>query len=364
MSSTATPHDPSLKAPKKLGARDWKVLESTFSIDTRALSVVRILMGVLLLFQSLFLELSESRSYVGWMEYVIEYSHLIILPFAVMLLVGYRTRLAVMLCWLLYSLPLRADLLADVPVPMGYYVLNVALFWCMFLPLDRHISVDSRGKGKTPTRFLSVASGALLFQIFIIYFSAGLVKDLGEWLVDATAMQSILSHPNYETPLGVALLAYPTILALMSVATFAVEVVGSLLVIVPGKSLAKRRLVMVPVFIVFHVGIAAFMGLGLFPYVMTALWLVFLPSSFWDGISARFGLERVELEPAVDSSLWRNGLAGGAVAIATFSSFITWSFYPRYADMPAFFDWFQELAIFLTLYQRWLMFNVPSLIPV
>jgi hypothetical protein len=343
--------------------RDWSGLASVFAVDTRALSVVRILLGGLIVYQSLFLDWSQPRAPAGLLDTVTAYSHIIVLPFAVMLLLGFKTRLAVIVSWLVYSLPIRSTLLAGFEVPMGYIILNLALFWCMFLPLDRHLALDSRTRHRAPVRFLSVASGALLFQIFIIYFSAGVVKHPVEWVIDATAMQSILAHPRYETALGVALLSYPTVLAAMSIATYFLEILGSLLVLLPRKGLAQRRLVLVPVFIVFHFGIAVFMGLAMFPHVMIALWLLYLPSSFWDRLWQRLNLVTASPEPFVDTSRWRNRLALGAVAIAAVSNAITWAFYPRYGNMPVVFDWFQDFAIVLTLYQRWLMFNVPSLMP-
>lgn len=364
MNTSTSPEETAQPTRKpRLSQRDWKFLETAFSIDTRALSVVRILLGALLLYQSVFLEWSGPRDPAGTLGIVTEYSHIIILPFAVMLLLGYKSRLAVIVAWLVYSLPLRSALLGGLEVPMGYSILNLALFWCMFLPLDRHLAVDTRSRNGPPVRFLSMASGALLFQIFIIYFSAGVVKHPVEWVVDATAMQSILSHPRYETTLGLALLGYPIVLSVMSVATYLLEIIGSLLVMLPRKGLAKRRMVLVPIFMVFHIGIAVFMGLPMFPYVMIALWLLYLPARFWDRVWGSLGAAAVDVGSFLDTHRWRNAIAGVAVALATMSNTITWAFYPRYGNMPVFFDWFQDFAIFLTLYQRWLMFNVPSLMP-
>ncbi|HUG08915.1 MAG TPA: HTTM domain-containing protein [Acidimicrobiia bacterium] len=343
----------------RLGERDRRALDQIFSIDSRALVVLRLLMAGLILFQALFLEMGQFGELGGLYGGLVDNAHLVILPFALMLLVGYKTRFATIICWLVYSLPLRADLTNDIAVPMGHFILNLALLWCCFLPLGRHLAVDSRAENFRPVRFLSVAGGALLFQIAVVYLSAGLVKDLGEWVFDATAMETILSLPRYETALGVALLAYPTLLAVMSRTTFLFEVVGALLVLVPGKTLATRRLLIMPVFVVFHVGIAALMGIGLFPYVMIALWLLFLPSGFWDMVWARFGSARAGTELMVDDNRWRNGAAGAIVLMAFLSNVFTWLSYP---DNPGTFDSYQEVMRYLLILQRWLMFNVPSMI--
>jgi hypothetical protein len=324
--------------------------------------VVRILLGTLLLFQSLFLDSPQPSGLDPLSEVAYEYGPLVMIPLAGMLALGFRTRMVMVLAWLVYTIPVRGELLSGRGVEMGYYILSLALFWCMFLPMDRHLTVSSRGVSTTPVRYLSVASGALLFQIFIIYFSAGLFKDIGEWVIHGTAMESVLSSPKYETALGTALLGYPFMLRVASVTTFLIEVVGSLLVILPGKTLPTRRLVLVPVFIALHVGIAATMGLGLFPYVMIALWLLFLPPTFWNRVWGWFGVTPRTILPTIDRSRWRNGIAGLAVAIATVSNLIVWGYYRQRDSMPAFFDWFQDLAITLVLFQRFLMFNVPSMV--
>lgn len=342
----------------RLRDRDRRALDQIFSIDARALAVIRVLLAGLILFQALFLDMEQSGDLEGAYAVLVDNAHIIIVPFALMLLLGYKTRLATIMCWLVYSLPLRADLANDTAVPMGHFILNLALLWCIFLPLDRHLAIES-SRHHRPVRFLSVAGGALLFQIVVVYLSAGLVKDLGEWVFDATAMETILSLPRYETTLGVALLEYPAVLAAMSRATFLVEVVGALLVIAPGKTLANRRLVIVPLFVVFHVGIAALMGIGLFPYVMIALWLLFLPSRFWDQVWASFGSVRTSTELMVDNNKWRNGSAGVIAATALLSNLFTWLSYPY---SPGTFDSYQEVMKFLLIYQRWLMFNVPSML--
>lgn len=363
MTPVSSPNAPRLSTKPWLSSRDRRVLDSVFSIDTRALSVVRILMAALILYQSLILQGGEPRDADGLGSFVAVYAHLAIIPFALMLLVGFRTRLASIVCWFLYSTPIRADLLADIATPMGYYTLNLALFWCMFLPMDRHLSWTTRRREQMPVRYLSVASGGLLFQIFIIYFSAGLFKDRSEWLTNATAMESILSNPLYETSLGTLLLQFPYILAIMSVASVAVEVVGSLLLMIPGKTLAARRLIIVPVFILFHIGIAVLMGLTMFPYVMIAVWILFLPSNYWDRVWARFGGDAGAREVDVDGSRLRNVAAAGAVCLTAVSNLITFIFYANYEDLPSLVALFEDIVIFLTIHQRWIMFNVPSLLP-
>lgn len=362
MRTATTPKNESQPARKiELSSRDRQVLDSTFSIDSRALAILRILMAALVLVDSLFFQWSRPRDPEGLIQYLNEYGDMIVIPFALMMLVGFKTRYAVILCWLAFSLRIRADLLdTDAAVSVGDYILNLALFWSMFLPLGRHLSIDSRGSLQQPVRFLSIASGAFLFQIFIIYFSAGVTKEMGEWVVDATALQTILANPTYETALGVTLVQYPTLLAITSVVTIALEIVGSLLAIVPGKSLEVRRLVLVPLFIAFHIGIAATMGLGLFPYVLMAVWLIFLPARFWDRVWGRPSKGTSTSELTYDRNKWRTSIAAAGIAFVLMSNVITWLYYP---NLDGFAGGVQSVGRYLVLYQQWAMFSVPSSLP-
>lgn len=344
-----------------LTTRDRDVLDATFSIDTRALAVARILIAILLLVEALFLPWSTHEHSNPAIDFLYRNSNLVIVPFALMMLVGYKTRLAVFLCWVLYSIPQRADLLAGGAVDMGDYITVVLLLWLTFLPLGRHLSIDGRRQGNAPARFLSVASGGLIFQIFVIYFSAGLLKDLNEWVVDATAMASVLSHPLYETPLGTALLDYPAVLAVMSVATIVIEVIGAVLVLVPGKTLEMRRMIVVPAFIALHIGITLLMGIGLFPFLMIAAWLLFLPMRFWDWLWSKFGGAFAVGEREIDGNTWRNISAGVLVAIMLVSNVLSWLFFPTF---EGFSDYFQDFTVYLLIYQRWAMFTSPATLPV
>lgn len=346
----------------RLKERDKRALDRTFSIDTRALALIRILLAAMVLVEALFLPWSHPEHPNAAINLLYQYSDLIILPFALMMLVGYRTRMAIAFVWAIYSIPIRADLLNGVDVDLGKYILNIFLLWAAFLPLGRHLSIDARmaGRGAPPARFLSVATVGIMFQLFVVYFSAGLVKDMGEWVVDATAMEAILSHPNYETAVGTALLAFPGLLAAMSIGTVLLEIVGSALLLIPGKTLPMRRLILVPLFILLQIGIAVTMDLGLFPYVMMPMWLIFLPSRFWDWLWAKFDAVAAPTELLIDSNKWRNTVAGVILVITLISNFFTWMYYP---DFVGFTDGFKTFTVYLTIFQRWLMFSAPSSLP-
>ena len=95
--------------------------------------------------------------------------------FALMLLVGYRTRLAAIASWaLLLSLQNRNTMILT-----GEDVLLIALaFWAMFLPLGARFSVDAAldpAPEKTGNAYFSVATFALLIQGMSMYFFSALL---------------------------------------------------------------------------------------------------------------------------------------------------------------------------------------------
>jgi hypothetical protein len=107
---------------------------------------------------------------------------------AVAMLIGYRTRLMVVIVWILVmSIQWRNYL-------VGYSadeLLRLLLFWSMFLPLGACWSVD-RLRGAVPeppsTRVLSVATAGLFLQIAFVYWFTALLKTGAEWRVDGTAL--------------------------------------------------------------------------------------------------------------------------------------------------------------------------------
>lgn len=323
-------------------------MASLFGIDTRGLTAVRIGLAVIILVE-IILE-PPAIALTG----PIGLARILVVPAALALLVGYRTRLATVATWVTYSLPLRADLLDPAgSVHLGNYVLALALFWCMFLPLGEHLSIDSADSRSGPTRFLSIAGAGLLIQLFIIYFWAGVTKDLQEWVFDATALHTVLGHPDHGTRLGEALTAFPIALAVASVVTMALEILGPILLFAPRRGLNKRRVVLPVAFILFHTGMALFMTLGIFPYVMIVVWLVFLPGSMWDRLPGR-------VESAVDNvdgHRLRNTVAGTALAYIWLSSIVTWIYFPAQEGLPGFI---QGVGRHLMLYQQWAMFSLPS----
>lgn len=208
--------------------------------------------------------------------------------FAAMLLVGYRTRQVTIVCWvLLVSLHTRNTLVLN----GGDTLLRVLLFWAMFLPLGAACSWDSWRSLDTRSRdqlVISVSSFALLIQICLMYWFSFLFKSDPIWTREGSAISYALNVDQITKPFGRWLLNYPEMLKYMSYATLWLEGMGPFLFFVPFVRRWSRPL-MVGVFASFHISIFLCMALGLFPWACCVGLLLFLPSTFWDSLSAKAG---------------------------------------------------------------------------
>jgi hypothetical protein len=338
-----------LTATKSTQSPDRTLLAFLFALDARALAVVRVGLATIVIGDSI------DRLVGGGADVLGTYSSVLLLPIAGSLLVGWKTRPATALCWLLYGMPIRQGLIEPgVNVFLGQYVLLLFLFWGIFLPMGAWFSLDARTQSERPVAYLSVASAAALIQVFFVYFFAGLNKDMGEWIFQATAMEDILGRSRFGNALGRSVAQAEGAMAVFSVLTIALEIVGSLLLFIPGRGLSKRRVWLVAAFISFHIGMALFMHLRTFPIVMVVVWLLFLPTSFWD----RFIKVTTSREPTVDRNRLRNAIAAVALGYVVISNYLTWAFFPP----SGFVAQFQEAGIYLPLYQQWAMFSIPSTI--
>lgn len=336
------------ESPATASLGDTKGLFARFGVDTRALAVARVGLAAIIVIEWL----TKASGYFPISLDLVSLSHFVRFPAAMLLMVGHRTRVVSVVTWLAYALPLRELLLSGSAINMGHYCTALLLFWLMFLPVGEHLSWDANGsKGAPPRTVLSVASAGLLIQFFLIYFWAGITKHFGEWLLDRTALHDVLAHPDHGSSLGSRLTSLPALLEAGSVATVALEVLGTVLLFLPLAGIARRRVWLVAAFIGFHAAMALFMTLEIFPYVMMVGWLVFLPEQTW---SRLFGGAPIA---QLDKSRLRNAVAGVALGYVLTSSVVTWLYFPARVGVPAVI---QEVGRHLVLVQQWLMFSMPS----
>ncbi len=278
----------------------------TFGLDERALSVFRVQLGVLLLYD-LASRLPDLRAFytdegVWTRGTAIAYSnparwslHLLngsagfqLLLFAIAavaatcLLVGYRTRLATVVSWImLASLHSRNPLVQN----GGDTMLLLCLFWSMFLPLGVRGSIDAvrRPARLRSSPYLSVGSVGLVVQIAAIYIVSALAKTGDAWHGDGTALFYALGLREITTPLAVWLQPHGTIGFVLTRFTYLLELCGPLLLLIP-VAMAPIRATLFLAFAGFHFMTGMTMDLGLFPLIGIVVWAVLLPPSVWERI--------------------------------------------------------------------------------
>lgn len=240
------------------------------------------------------------------------------LVFAMMLLVGYRTRLATIVSWaLLVSLQNRNPAICY----GGDSVMRMLLFWGMFLPWGLRFALDA-GRLKVQelgTRALHLGTIGYVLQIALIYWSATLLKNGAEWITDFSAVYYALALDELKSPFTDWLYNKPPwVHQSLTVGTLAWEGLGPFLLLLPWW---RTRLIGVLGFLALHIGFGLFMRLGIFPYISCVCVLGFLPAEFWD----RFA-ERTARKSLPTVTLFVDGTCGFCQrAVAALQSLLVWS---------------------------------------
>jgi hypothetical protein len=200
------------------------------------------------------------------------------------LLVGYRHRVAA---------PVTAVLLASLYARNPYLVnggdtiLVSLLVLAAALPLDARWSVRGRrleGRPADPDatdpRVLSAATATILLHVVFIYAINAALKFRSEAWTSGVAVRRIFRLEDYVYLLGPTLAEYPAALTGINWLWTAVLSASVLLVLATGR----LRTATVLAFVGAHLGMAATMRLGAFPFVMISVLLLYLPPRVWDRV--------------------------------------------------------------------------------
>lgn len=195
------------------------------------------------------------------------------------LLVGYRTRLAAVVSFLLLlSLQARNPLVLNA----GDIELRRLLFWGLFLPLGGRWSID-RTRSASSVRVVSVATVALLLQVVILYTVNAAIKLRATPWIRGTAVRYVFSLEQFLVLFGDTLAHFPRLLTLVDWGWLALLSASILLVVLTGRA----RAVFVGLFATVHLSLLFTMSLGIFPLVSLAGLLPFVPSVVWDRLETR-----------------------------------------------------------------------------
>lgn len=282
-----------------------KNIYSFVSIDSRALGLFRIFIGlivlidVLLRFRNFNLFYSENgaipRSVVvnEIPSYALSFHTLtgndtimIILfilqiLFSIQLIIGYKTRFASLIVFMfVVSINFRGiylDSYSDV-------LLKLLLFWSIFLPLGEKWSVDSFLRNRQPCKNIaSLPSLLILSQMISMYIINGYHKYQysEEWILTDTAIKSLLDYSIASYLLSDYIMALPDfLLVLFSTLWILLLITSPLLLLFDGK----KRTLFTFAFIFIHIGILLSFRVGAFSVVSISGLILFVHSGFFDYI--------------------------------------------------------------------------------
>ena len=282
------------------------ILQRLFAIDVRSLAFFRVCIGMVLLVDLLTRSMVIEQHYSDlgvlprealWQFFLLGKWHwslhaltgsvagqsilfVFAIACAVALTLGYRTRLATVLSWLLL-----ASLHARNPMLQygGDHLLRMMLFWSIFLPLGSYWSIDRmRGVAAQggPTLYTSMASVAIMSQMFMLYFFSSLFKRNEIWQA-GEGLQLAFSNYMFSKPLAHHLLEYPGFLEQASFVIPWLQLLVPFLLFVPWRTV-RFRMAAIVLLAGFHVAIEFLLETGMFQYVGLSGLILFLPGAFWD----------------------------------------------------------------------------------
>jgi len=200
--------------------------------------------------------------------------------FALLLLIGWRTRLFTVLSWLmLIALHNRNPYVLQ----GGDELLRNALFWAMFLPLGKHYSIDALRAGKNRAAlYKGIAAAGYVLLICSVYFFSALQKNSAEWQTEGSALYYALSLDQLALPAGKLIYPYPVLLKILTHLAYVIELLGWIL-------LLTRRGRLAGIFLLagLHLGIGLTLYVGLFFLIGLVTLLPLLPSRVMDKLDRR-----------------------------------------------------------------------------
>ena len=279
-------------------------------IDVRALAVVRIALGVLLLVDLALRSrnltafytdagvlpralLVESYPLAGASLYArsgepwaVAALFLLAAVAAVALAAGYRTRVAAAVSFvLLASLQARNPFVLNAGDTLFWQLLGVGLL----CPLGARWSVDAVRNARSTTarnpdarRFAGPRSALLLTVVLVVYVSNAVVKLRGEAWPAGEAVGTVFRLTYLHGPLGGLVPESPALLTAATYGWLALLLASPLLVAATGRV----RTALAGALVAAHLSMAPALQIGVFPLVSATALVAFFPPPVWDRIEA------------------------------------------------------------------------------
>ena len=285
-------------------------LRTLFGVDIRSLALFRVVIGVVLFCtlassfcdlgalytdsgvapRSWVMELGNStRLSLYFLNGSVFFAAILLLiqnVAALMLIFGWRTRLASVISFVMWSSLMSRNPAAWTPADS---MIAGLLFWSLFLPLGARYSVDKVLTANQPSQsmqILSWASAGLLVQTITPYFFSALAAYNTELPHPSQTLYYALSLDQYANAAGHWLLDFPQLLATLSRLYFGLSLIIPLLIFSPLFTQATRLLALLGL-LSMQIFLLVFFDAGALPWACIAALCVLPSASVWEFLQQR-----------------------------------------------------------------------------
>jgi hypothetical protein len=312
-------------------------LRNAYSLDLRALSLMRIVLGLVII-ADLAIRIQDLGAHYtddgiwprrlvetfGWrsgywtlhtlsgtftFQLVVFILHILA---ACLLTVGYKTRAITIVVWLLTISLHNRNLYI---LQSGDDLLRLTLFWAIFLPWGAHYSIDAFGQRHITTPRFVVRFGYLLLVASVYFFSVCL-KTGPEWRGEGTAAYYALSLEQLRLPYtGDFIYRFPSLLKMITWMVLGAEILIPFLILFPTRSGHTRTAAFIMICML-HIGIGLTLYVGLFYIISIATAIALLPESAMDSLECRIKLLQVRVVRMVPPRKWYRYISGAICIFA------------------------------------------------
>lgn len=282
------------------------MIKNLFKLDLRSLALARVLLGILVFFDIgrrisdidvfftdagilprwTLIEQFETSWRMSLLSLNGSYSFALMLALIGMLAsltfaLGWRTRISNIIVWItIISFQARFP---EAATSGGDMLLRIFLFWSIFLPMSARYSVD-RAVNETEIKdieYFSIFTSIWIVQIMLLYILTFLYKWAPVYHTTFDAVWFMLQLDIFTTSLGKWLGQQYTATRVLSFASYALEIIGPLMLFIPVRRDFFRGLAVIS-FLAFHTGIGLTLHLGNFVPICLIIWIGLIPTSWWD----------------------------------------------------------------------------------
>lgn len=281
------------------------LLQKVFGIDLRSLALFRVLLGAVLMCvlagnfrdlgalytdggvapRSWVMELGNStRISLYFLNGSLLFAAILLgiqTIAAWMLMLGWRTRLASIVSFILWASLMSRNPAALTPADS---MIAGLLFWGMFLPLGARYSVDNAlaaDRSPVQNQTLSWASAGLLVQTVSPCFFSTLAAYTAVQPHESLTLYYALNLDQYANAAGHWLLSFPQLIATLSRLFFGLSLIAPLLIFSPLFTQATRLLALLGLLCV-QVFVLMFLDAGALPWSCIAALCVLPGASAWE----------------------------------------------------------------------------------